>query len=162
MSITQNGVPVIDASALSLYEQASVPELQFMLWWYSGGYYNQGTSAYTSAGEAFISKGSTSPATSPSSLIVLDSTLASDTLFAFEVGIQDADAGNVALWDITASAVVAGSEISWSAELNYIHVLRSGQFALTPGHSYGITAWNPSGTSYFIWATDASLIVFPS
>jgi hypothetical protein len=140
------------------------PELYIPLWWYSGSVGSQ--SAYTTAGSAFIGRGSTSNnftyAHTSAKLYTLNSSWLPTLKFALEVSMYSTNSSGAyaELWDLTTNSVVNGSSISTTA-VSTASVIRSGQFTLIPGHIYGITTW-VNAASYSCAVTDASLIVFPS
>lgn len=146
------------AAQASLAPVASSPEYYIPLWWYSG------STTGTAQNLTFLQKGSTSTSTlatsTPANLHTLNSAWPATTKFALEVSMSTPAATTIRvdLYDITASALVSGSAISLT-NATAMQVVRSGQFTLTPGHTYGIRM---NGGSSNVTMTDASLIVFPS
>lgn len=152
-----------DVAQTSLVKGASsAPEMYIPLWWYSG---SSSTVATLGVGQNvyFAVKGSTSlnSGSGAQPLIKLSSNWPATQKFALEAGLMCSGTAStlyVALYDITTSAQVSASQISTSS-LSFV-IVRSNQITLTPGHSYGITAWaQQAGSGAYI--TDASLIVFP-
>lgn len=137
-------------------------ELYDPLWWYSGGIATTLGYNTTSAGWTFVQKGSTSVTTTMASGVLFTSTLSSTTKCALEIALESytgSTTAYVALWDITANAIVGGSTISTSVIVPM--VFRSSTFTLVNGHEYGLTLWSSSGSSG-TYITDASLIIFPA
>lgn len=135
------------------------PEYAIPLWWYSGGFASMSSTGTT----YYLQKGSTSWQAgytfSSEKLHTLNSNWPANTKFALEVTMWCSTSGTVGvtLVDITASAaLVSASSINTSSTTAQVY--RSGQFTLTPGHSYGITHNYLSNTHC---VTDVSLIVFP-
>lgn len=137
------------------------PEMYIPLWWYSGSY-----STYTGAtviGSVNLQKGSTSGSKgynvdSSTKLITLISSWPSTLNFALEATLYGGASQTVTayLWDYTTNTTVSGSGLSTTATT--ATVIRSSQFTLVPGRTYGVTFNNTGGAAYI---TDASLIVFP-
>ena len=142
---------------------APVPEYYEELWWWSGNV-TAGING-TTAGVFFVQKGTTGTSTTIGStvkLFTLNSNSAVSTKYALEIFISSSNAATTAyaaLYDFTSSMVVSGSSVSTTSNTGV--VLRSGQFALTPSHVYGVTVYISGNTSYDCYITDASLIVFP-
>ncbi|WP_088186038.1 hypothetical protein [Desulfosporosinus sp. FKA] len=140
---------------------ASPPEIYEELWWYSGG----STSFPTATPNgAFLQKGSTSPVSSGSSmvLITLNPLLSPNTKYSLEASIAlsvGGYTGYVDLYDITVGQAVATSQISTTTTT--FTLVRSNQFTLIPGHQYGISSWCPNYSTAAPKITDASLIIFP-
>ena len=147
------------AAQASLAPVASSPEYYIPLWWYSGG-------AVSGANLNFLQKGSSSGTAGPSSPSAKLHTLNPNwstytTKFALEVAMSCPAGGStirVDLYDITNSAVVAGASVVLTTS-SVLQVIRSAQFLLAPGHSYGIRF---NGGADSVTMTDASLIVFPA
>lgn len=147
----------------SLAPPASVPERYIELWWYSGNAFQPGGQT-TASGSYLVAKGTTSSygtySTANAKLYTVNSSWPTTTKFAFEAALNATGATTTyaCLWDCTSNTQVSGTTISLASSSTYT-VVRSGQFTLTPGHSYGIAIWNTNG-SYGVYITDASLIVF--
>lgn len=93
--------------------------------------------------------------------LILSSTWPPSQKFALEATIWTYASnvtGTYSLYDLTSTpTIVSGSTVTISSTT--ATVVRSGQFTLTPGHSYGIGFYsNTSG--YQAYICDASLIVF--
>ncbi len=142
---------------------AVAPEHYEELWWYSGSHNNGSTT--TTPGYYFLQKGGiglNGVSVPASNLITLSASWPMTTKYAFEVALTTTSSAMIAyaaLWDITAGTIVGASQVSTTSTT--FTVLRSGQFTLVSGHTYGVTLWG-STTSYVSDATDASLIVYAS
>lgn len=150
-------------SQVSLQKQpSSITEMYIPLWVYSSGSANATLSTPSSS---LLQKGSTntnSPSQNATKLHTLNSSWTANQKFAFEVSIWNGSSSfttYAALWDITAGAIVSSSQISTSSTTATL--IRSGQFTLTPGHSYGVALWtsSSSGPAYL---TKAHLVAFLS
>ncbi len=137
-------------------------ELKYPLWWSNGTHML--VSGVLTSGSSFVQDGGTgrNGTASDTTLHILSSKWPAGTNFALEVTAYSNAAGYtnyVALWDMTANAIVSSSQISTNQTT--ASVFRSTSFMLTDGHSYGITLWTSSsgGQSYLI---DASLIIYPA
>jgi hypothetical protein len=163
MAITINGMPVCDLNAISLAQgTGSPPEIYIPLWWYSGSYSSMSAGS-ASAGSQFVRRSTTTTNTTQNPLHTLNTNWGANTKYAFEAAIQTTSSSvtaYAALWDVTSNSLVSASQIS-TTSYGIFSVVRSGQFTLTPGHSYAITLWASVGGTY-TYLTDASLIVFPS
>lgn len=122
-------------------------------------------SSHNAAGLVFLIDGGSFGASSSSSsrIFTLSSNWSTTIKFAIEATMESQSSSyqaNSALWDFTAGTIISGSTIiSISSSFSTI---RSSQFALIPGHTYGVTFWVGSGgtSSYIANICDASLIVF--
>jgi hypothetical protein len=137
---------------------SSIVEEYIPLWMADGT--SAGASGYTTSGQIFLSDGSqfSASATSNVKLHTLNAAWSATTKFALECTIE-ASSPNTAffsLWDFTANTIVSASQVSTTSTT--YNVVRSSQFALIPGHVYGVTGW--ASVSSMLNITDASLIVF--
>lgn len=124
------------------------------------------TASVGTRGQLFTTDGSsmiatTNPAAySMTKLFTLNSNWSSSTKFAFEATFSTAAASCVVyvdLYDITTNTMI--TEIRSTSTT--FSTIRSEQFTLIPGHSYGVSAWvniYTAGNNAYI--TDASLVVF--
>jgi hypothetical protein len=132
-----------------------ITELYIPLWIYS-------TSAAAwktaSSGTAFLQKG-TINGYAQVALHRLNSGWSPLQTFAFEASMYSSNSSStayLALWDVTSNSLVSASQLSTTNTTPTL--LRSGQFTLTPGHSYGVTIW--ASGSYNCNVTKAHLIAF--
>lgn len=138
-----------------------IPELYIPLWWESGTVINASS---TIQNLSRLKKGinvAANSSTSEVQLHTLNPNWSADTDYALEVSCSVSTASNtgtIALYDFTSDTEVPGSRITTAATM--VRPLRSGKFKLTPGHAYGVTLTS-SNSSYSVYVTDASLLVFP-
>jgi hypothetical protein len=136
---------------------SSVTELYIPLW------VADGTSVSTTSNQAFLKDGSSSTnGSTPTTLFTLSPTFPPTTKFAIEatIWVSNASAGAGAqLYDVTASAAVVNASVQ--TQSTSAVVVRSGQFTLIPGHSYGVYIFENIVGGYTAYCCDVSLIVFP-
>lgn len=156
--------PNLSSISLANPSGNTLKDVYIPLWVYSSA--SGASSATTDTSNNYVSKGSNGSASSSSSASKLYNHSANwnpNQRFAFECSIYSGASGYTAsaeLWDMTGTPTkVAGSTVSVTS--NAATLIRSGQFTLVPGHSYGVVIWS-STTSYNANLTKAHLVALGS
>lgn len=148
-----------DATQTSMATPSTMREMYIPLWMNStvevqSGGYSTNNYGVGKGSSTILSQGSTG-----TRLYKHNPDWKPEQTFCLEVSIRTSSTtGHTGIWDFTTSSIVPGSQIDVSN--GYATVVRSGQFTLTPGRTYGVSFWqNTTSGSFYAYINKAQLVV---